>query len=248
MVSNLLAGFTYVNIHTALNPAGEVRAQLVPSVVSNSPPMLICAPDTTVECGTAAVLTAQVLDPDGDALVLTWAVNGELVQSNSLPAQSTPAAVPVSFTATLPLGTNVVVVTATDSASNTTSCATMVTVVDTTPPVITRVSTQPKTLWPPNHKMVNVKVSALVTDTCSATTWAIVGVTSNEPVNAKGDGNTSPDWIITGRHTLQLRAERAGNGNGRVYSITIQATDAAGNVSPNAVVKVTVPHDQGMGR
>jgi hypothetical protein len=246
MVSNLLAGYTYVNIHTALNPGGEIRGQLVPVV--NSPPMLTCAPDTTVECGTPAMLTTQVLDPDGDAVSLTWAVNGTIVQSNSLPAQSTPAAVSVSFMGTLPLGTNVVEVTAMDSASNVTSCATIVTVVDTTPPVIASVSTQPKSLWPPNHKMVNVKVSARVTDTCSATTWAIVKVTSNEAVNGNGDGNTSPDWIITGPHTVQLRAERAGLGRGRVYTITVQATDAAGNVSPNAVVKVTVPHDQGMGR
>jgi hypothetical protein len=65
-------------------------------------------------------------------------------------------------------------------------------------------------------------------------------------VNDIGDGNTSPDWEITGDHTVNLRAERSGaNKAGRIYTITVQATDAAGNRSDSKTAKVTVPHDKG---
>jgi hypothetical protein len=69
-------------------------------------------------------------------------------------------------------------------------------------------------------------------------------VTSNEPIEGLGDGDTSPDWVITGNLAVDLRAERAGNGSGRIYTITVRCTDAAGNASARSVL-VTVPHDGG---
>jgi len=41
-----------------------------------------------------------------------------------------------------------------------------------------------------------------------------------------------------------LRVERAGGGNGRVYTIDVECIDASGNTA-TAMVEVTVPHDQG---
>jgi len=244
-VSNLLAGLIYINIHTALNPDGEIRGQLIPQVgVTNSPPVLVCAPDSTVECGSMAAVTAQVLDPDGDSLSIVWTLNGSTVQTNTLPPQNPPVMTFVSFMGELPKGTNAIGISVTDSGSNSTACTTTVRVVDTTPPIIAAVSASPNLLWPPNHKMVDVVVRARVTDTCSTNTWRIIRVTSNEPVDGTGDGHTTPDWIITSAHTLKLRAERAGNGHGRVYSITIQACDAAGNRSTTKVVTVPVPHNR----
>ncbi len=125
------------------------------------------------------------------------------------------------------------------------SCQAMVTVVDTTPPTISSVTASPNILWPPNHKMVPVRVSVTVTDACDANIankCKIVSVTSNEPVNALGDGNTEPDYQITGNLTLNLRAERSGTGNGRIYTVSVACTDASGNSSTRAV-KVTVPHN-----
>jgi hypothetical protein len=55
-----------------------------------------------------------------------------------------------------------------------------------------------------------------------------------------GDGDTAPDWVITGDFTLDLRAERSGTGNGRTYAITVQAVDASGNHSEKTVT-VAVP-------
>jgi hypothetical protein len=115
---------------------------------------------------------------------------------------------------------------------------------DVTPPVITSLTATPNTLWPPNHKFVSVRVNVSAYDRCSAVQCRIVGVTSNEPVNGLGDGNTAPDWRITGRLTVDLRAERSGTGTGRVYTIYVECKDAAGNKTVKSV-RVFVPHDQG---
>jgi len=113
---------------------------------------------------------------------------------------------------------------------------------DTTPPVIENAAATPGQLWPPNHKLVNVEISATVTDDQDpAPSLRIVSVSSNEPENGLGDGDAAPDWIVTGDTTLQLRAERSGLGSGRVYTVRIEAKDASGNTAV-ADVLVTVPH------
>ena len=58
------------------------------------------------------------------------------------------------------------------------------------------------------------------------------------------DGATASDWDITGDLTVDLRAERSGKGDGRVYTITVECTDDSGN-SSQSIVEVKVPHDQG---
>jgi CHRD domain len=237
----LLAGLNYLNIHTTDYPGGEIRGQLI---AVNEAPVVVCPSPEVVECGQSTSLIALFSDPEGDALTVVWSVNGVEIATNSLPSREPGLPAMDSLTETLPLGTNVIGVAVTDSAGNTVSCSSQIAVLDTTPPVIVSASANPARLWPPNHKMMDVTVSAHVTDTCGPTTWKIIRVTSNESVNGHGSGNTSPDWQITGNHTLKLRAERAGNGNGRVYTITLQAQDAAGNVSAGKTVTVTVPHSQ----
>jgi len=64
----------------------------------------------------------------------------------------------------------------------------------------------------------------------------IKSVSSNELI-------TTSDWQITGSLNVELRAERSGKGNGRVYTIDIDCTSVSGShVTGN--VTVTVPHDQ----
>ena len=147
-----------------------------------------------------------------------------------------------SVTVELPLGTNVVTVSAKDGSSNIVSCSTPVIVLDTTPPIIYSANAEPRRLWPPNHKMVPVAVQAEATDSCGTAMWRIVGVTSNESGDNQGSGHASPDWLITDAHTVILRAERSGKGQSRIYSIMIQATDASGNLSAVRTT-VLVPHD-----
>ena len=139
-----------------------------------------------------------------------------------------------------------VTLTGTDSRDEVSSCQATVAVVDRTPPSISSVTASPNILWPANHKMVPVAVGVTVTEACDANVangCTIVSVTSNEPINGLGDGNTEPDYEITGKLTLNLRAERSGTGNGRIYTVGVACADASGNSSTQAVA-VTVLHDQ----
>lgn len=60
-----------------------------------------------------------------------------------------------------------------------------------------------------------------------------------------GDGNTDPD-ILLSCDGVDLRAERSGNGDGRIYTLSWRAEDAAGNAAEGDC-HVVVPHDQGGG-
>jgi uncharacterized repeat protein (TIGR01451 family) len=127
---------------------------------------------------------------------------------------------------------------ATDAWGNTDVCRQTINVLDIEPPVISNAPPSVVSLWPPNHQMKDVRINYTVTDNCSATTS--LTITSNEPINGTGDGDTSPDWEAIDEHNVRLRAERAANGTGRIYTITITATDAAGNTaSQNVEVRVT---------
>jgi hypothetical protein len=255
-VAALLSGMDYINIATAANTNGEIRGQLIPLDI---PPMLECPSNMTVTCGTEVTLTAGVSDPLGNSVTVVWSLNGMPVQTNEIPASApattnapaatnSPAGTNVTFTAVLPTGTNTVKINAENAAGSEASCTTTVAEVDTNPPVFVSASPSQTSLWPPNHQMEKITISATVTDNCSSVTWKVVDIKSNEGVKAKGSGQTSPDWKITGAHSVELRAERAGNGSGRVYTIDLQAVDAFGNRSAIRSVTVTVPHDQGKGK
>ncbi|HEV2437412.1 MAG TPA: choice-of-anchor Q domain-containing protein [Verrucomicrobiae bacterium] len=211
-----------------------------------SPPVITCPEPMTVECGLGVVPMVQVFSPAGEAMTIVWSVDGMTVQTNLVVASNPPVTAGVTASlGALPPGTNLVEVTVTDSSSNTASCSTTITVVDTMPPVIDSASASPNILWPPNHNLVTVAFNAAVTDNCGPATWKIIKVQSNEPVNGPGDGNTAPDWQILGDHAVSLRAERSGAGSGRIYLITLQAEDVAGNLSMPSTVTVTVPRNMG---
>jgi hypothetical protein len=67
--------------------------------------------------------------------------------------------------------------------------------------------------------------------------------TSDEPADATGDGAFEPDIIFDGAESVSLRAERQGPENGRVYTLSWLARDAAGNEVAGACA-AQVPHDQ----
>jgi uncharacterized repeat protein (TIGR01451 family) len=109
------------------------------------------------------------------------------------------------------------------------------------PPVISGASVDKAALWPPNHKMVDVSIAYTLTDNCDVDKVArSLSVSSNEPVDGTGDGDTAPDWEVVDANHVRLRAERAGSGSGRLYTITITVTDTAGG-SSSKTVTVSVP-------
>jgi hypothetical protein len=119
--------------------------------------------------------------------------------------------------------------------------ATVVIAEDKEPPSIANASTNKTLIWPPNHKMVNIEVNYDVFDNCGSTN-PVLTITSNEPEGGTNKDDVAGDWKIIDPHHIQLRAERSGGGNGRIYTITITATDAAGNKTQQQLY-VTVPHD-----
>jgi hypothetical protein len=118
---------------------------------------------------------------------------------------------------------------------------------DTVPPVI-EITLSPDVLWPPNHKLVEVCATVTTFDVCDADPdITLDSITSSEDDDGLGDGNTVDD--VQGADygsdddCFFLRSERSGLGDGRIYTVTYCATDAAGNVTC-ATAEVTVPHDQ----
>jgi len=165
------------------------------------------------------------------------------------PTATDNCGVQITGTTTDPLsysekGTYFVTWTYDDGNGNATTQSQTVVVEDTAPPSIDSISAAPNVIRPLNHKMVPVTISVSVSDNCDTNPSSrIISISSNEPENGLGDGHTAADWEITGDLTANLRAERAGNGSGRVYTITVTCTDSAGN-STDREVTVTVPHDK----
>ena len=139
----------------------------------------------------------------------------------------------------------------TDAAGNIDSCSFTITVKDVELPVITMKKKQTPVLWPANHKHHSFAIADYiesVSDNCGGITIEDViidEIGSDEPNNGKGDGNTTDDILVSDDcHSTQLQAERSGNGNGRVYVITLAVMDLHGNID-TAAFTVEVPHDMG---
>jgi uncharacterized protein len=128
----------------------------------------------------------------------------------------------------------------------TTTVTRVVNVLDTTPPVMSAVVPTVSFLWPPNHQLESVGLRYTATDKSGAPVCS-VSVASSEPLNGTGDGDTSPDWLLSGDRSVQLRAERAGTGPGRVYTVTVTCRDESGN-STLKIASVTVPKSMGNGK
>jgi endo-1,4-beta-xylanase len=88
--------------------------------------------------------------------------------------------------------------------------------------------------------MVPVTLTVDATDDLSTPVSRIVSVTCSENPRR---GNLMVDYQITGPLSVNLRAIRLGQGNGRVYIIVVESTDSAGQTA-RAQVQVTVPHSR----
>jgi len=205
----------------------------------NHPPVADAGMDQTLECaspaGTLAFLDGTgSSDPDMDPLTYLWTAPGIVFDDASSP---TPSAV-------FPPGSTAVTLTVSDGELDD-SDSVDIAVTDTVAPGID-VSVSPDMLWPPDHKLVNVSATVTVTDVCDPhPSFTLASITSNEPDNGTGDGNTTGDIagaaVGAADTAFQLRAERAGNGSGRTYTISYTASDGSGNTSAPANAEVSVP-------
>jgi hypothetical protein len=147
----------------------------------------------------------------------------------------------------LSLGAHIITLRVTDSGGDTSAADVIVTVADTLPPTLS-VVLMPNTLWPPNHHMVDVTATVVADDSCGPPMLTLTSIASDEADNGQGDGNTVNDIqeadVETADFQFKLRAERAGGGDGRIYTAVYTATDGAGNSATEAGF-VVVPHDQG---
>lgn len=181
-----------------------------------------------------ANITAEATSRAG--AIVSYSANGDDVEQGTIPAVCSPVS-----GSTFALGVTTVFCTVTDVAGATASGSFTVTVRDTTPPAIVQVTPSTTVLAARRHSMQSVAIVADARDAVTAIPMcSIADITSNEAQNGRGDGNTAIDWEITGPLTLNLRAERSGAGDGRVYTVTVGCADAAGNRS-TASTTVAVP-------
>jgi hypothetical protein len=122
------------------------------------------------------------------------------------------------------------------------------------PPVI-NVANALISVWPPNHQYQNFTMADFGVTASSGcdgdltNSVVIVSVTSDELDDNPGgaDGTTVNDIVIAGDcKSVQLRAERDGDLDGRVYTITFAVKDSAGNTT-TATARVVVPLNESGG-
>lgn len=188
----------------------------------------------TSECSGVTTLTGSGSDVEGDPLTYLWSEGGTTLGSGAI------------FKSQFSFGSHLLTLTVTDPSGATGTDTVVVTVVDTIAPSMTP-TTQPISLWPVNKQFTTFNVGDLVqsvSDACNPISLSNVTITK---VTSDEGSSTGGDILIGGNcRSVQLRADREGKGDGRVYTITLSVRDAAGNTT-TMNRKVTVPRDQGQG-
>jgi hypothetical protein len=236
----LALGLHFLTLQVTDARGASATAQATVTVVDSTPPIVVCPFVSAAECsmpgGAAVGLMATASDACSPTLAITNNRTGGGADASGF----------------YPLGMTGVVFMATDTSGNTATCASSVVVRDTMPPYLT-LTLSPTTLWPPNHRIMPVLAPWHVNDVCDPSAGIVlVSAASSEPDDAQGsgDGSTTGDIqdasIGTADMSVLLRAERSGDGPGRVYTLTYVARDASGNMA-SALGIVTVPHDEGTG-
>jgi hypothetical protein len=225
---------------TATDAAGNsANCQQTISVVDADPPVVTVPAPIALECNAKGGVPAT------DPQIVAWLAQATAVDEcgsatimNDAPALF-PAGCPPGGTATP------VTFTGTDECGTSAFKVSTVTVTDTMPPAVT-CHVAANTLWPPNHEFVDVGFVYSAGDVCATQPLAVaIAVTSDEhPSQELGAGGPvhCADAEVGPDGSVRLRAERSGNGDGRVYRITVTATDSCGNATACSA-EVRVPHN-----
>jgi hypothetical protein len=225
------------------------RAYLFDIAAPNHPPLAEAGSDVSVECNTSVVLDGSTSDdPDSTVGTNDDIATFEWFEYYGEPTETLLGSGPI-LVALLPYGSHTVTLRVTDRSGAQATDVTVVSVEDTVPPRLS-VDLSPTVLWPPDHRMVDVVATVLADDSCEPPTVVLRSISIDEPGHALGPSNgTTGDsvrnaGIGTADFEFAVRAERAGSGAGRTYTVVYVATDAAGNESA-AREEVRVPHDRG---
>lgn len=202
----------------------------------NDPPVAIDQ-NITVQTNTTETILLAGSDVDGDQLTYQIVLQ---------PSQGTLSGVPPNVLYTPAngyLGADSFTFRVLDRSVSSNTATVRITVVGTNShaPNCESATANPMTiLWSPQHKMTAIGIQNVIDPDGDPISIIVTRVMQDEPVNDNGEGNTSPDAIVS---PLQVRAERSGNGNGRVYHMSFNASDGRGGTCSGAVT-VCVPHDQ----
>ena len=212
--------------------------------VTNVAPLAAAGPDQTVNLNAIVTLSGSLTDPAGPAdapYTWTWDLTGDGIPDTS---GTTVYGQPVPVTTSFALeGTYTLTFGVVDNDLGASSDTLMVTVLNQ-PPTCSGAYPSQDFLWPPQHQMEVVNILGVTDPDGNPLSITITGVSQDEPTNGLGDGDVSPDGQGIGSSTALIRAERAGDGDGRTYHITFTAADGHGGVCQGTVL-VGVNHDQG---
>jgi hypothetical protein len=223
--------------------------------IGNSAPHAAPLGAGTYQVNDQITIGGQVSDYDNDPLSFGWYEGvsplncSGVVQASAQSLPGTPVTLPDCTLLPQSLGSHAFTLSVSDGVNQPPSNGSItVEVVDNSAPTLT-LDANKTILWPPNHKMVDIAINAYASDNSGLPVTLKAIVVSNELQNGTGEGDIGPDWTepvinqVTGLITLQIRAERSGSGHGRVYTITVAATDSVGNTSTTSI-DIIVPHDQ----
>ncbi|MEI6153180.1 MAG: hypothetical protein WCQ90_03745 [Deltaproteobacteria bacterium] len=227
--------------------SSNMRVQANFSMANNAPPNIVPSGGGKYEINTPVKIGGQISDIDGDQLSYKW-LEGENVLFSGVVLSirgGEPVNLPNSTVYNLALGKHTLTLRVSDGINQIVSADIDVEIIDDIAPTLAPVANK-TILWPASHKMVDITISPNVSDNSGGQISLSAVVSCNELPNGQGDGNTQQDWTVPvikdGLITLQLRAERSGKDSGRIYTVTITATDISKNTSV-AKVDIVVPHD-----
>lgn len=95
------------------------------------------------------------------------------------------------------------------------------------PPDCSQAHPSVATLWPPNHQLTPVSIEGITDPDGDTIRTTIVFVATDEAPGPIGSRHC-PDVYFDGLNSARLRAERDGNGDGRIYLVSYLAIDSNG--------------------